>query len=269
MVYSYCIARSIPAHAGEPGGGAGAQDPSKVYPRPRGGTAVIVRVNQLRFGLSPPTRGNRPVGVGVQRIHRSIPAHAGEPGHPDARRGERGVYPRPRGGTWNIPTPNWRNCGLSPPTRGNHLARTPIVQVIGSIPAHAGEPSLTSSNIRRCWVYPRPRGGTLGRRRRRSCTRGLSPPTRGNLLPTSPLFRSAGSIPAHAGEPVGDAQLDVTSRVYPRPRGGTWRKYPPCISATGLSPPTRGNPPSVRLIRPRLRSIPAHAGEPSRGSPRR
>ena len=91
-----------------------------------------------------------------------------------------------------------------------------------------------------------------------------------------------GSIPAHAGEPVRSAHVDVGLRVYPRPRGGTEDGISPSDSILGLSPPTRGNP-AYRLlvgVRPGLSpptrgnqllpavdvgpsgSIPAHAGEP-------
>ena len=71
--------RSIPAHAGEPRRPPCSPSPLRVYPRPRGGTAIIACSMRAAIGLSPPTRGNhldhpmREVGVG------SIPAHAGEP----------------------------------------------------------------------------------------------------------------------------------------------------------------------------------------------
>ena len=50
--------RSIPAHAGEPKRSSSRLKPLAVYPRPRGGTAVIVRITDEISGLSPPTRGN-------------------------------------------------------------------------------------------------------------------------------------------------------------------------------------------------------------------
>ena len=53
-------------------------------------------------------------------------------------------------------------------------------------------------------------------------------------------------------------------RVYPRPRGGTKREGRARVSAEGLSPPTRGNPQQDAGAARRLRSIPAHAGEPYR-----
>ena len=57
--------------------------------------------------------------------------------------------------------------------------------------------------------------------------------------------------------------------VYPRPRGGTHILPPSSSLSSGLSPPTRGNPPAQGEMRRVPRSIPAHAGEPidETGSP--
>ena len=53
--------------------------------------------------------------------------------------------------------------GLSPRTRGNRSVTSRKLSKFGSIPAHAGEPSLTSSRPRAARVYPRARGGTACR----------------------------------------------------------------------------------------------------------
>ena len=113
---------SIPAHAGEPRPGRGFRPSARVYPRPRGGTTAQVltsdaidglspptRGNLRTYaaerdvygvdGLSPPTRGNRLSGVGLWRLIRSIPAHAGEPQKSGGVFFAYRVYPRPRGGT--------------------------------------------------------------------------------------------------------------------------------------------------------------------------
>ena len=131
---------SIPAHAGEPRVVSPSVIGSKVYPRPRGGTRLLGESRRTGGGLSPPTRGNQSASCCEGSRERSIPAHAGEPalsplaGHRD------GVYPRPRGGTFDGRPDSETTTGLSPPTRGNHR-----VQLCGgvhrwSIPAHAGEP---------------------------------------------------------------------------------------------------------------------------------
>ena len=49
-----------------------------------------------------------------------------------------------------------------------------------SIPAHAGEPTLSAAQSGLVAVYPRPRGGTARMIDDAPFAEGLSPPTRGN-----------------------------------------------------------------------------------------
>ena len=217
-------ARSIPAHAGEPctprrsGGRRG------VYPRPRGGTDAAEAESTDGYGLSPPTRGNPRRARRRSRPRRSIPAHAGEPRAGRAR----AARPSPR-------------RGLSPPTRGNLAVKSSAPSGGRSIPAHAGEPGTAAQRSFSGSVYPRPRGGTTVICRVQWTSPGLSPPTRGNPRRFVPPRFLRGSIPAHAGEPLGTLIPCQIPMVYPRPRGGT----PNCAARIrlrpGLSPPTRGN----------------------------
>ena len=213
--------RSIPAHAGEPAaiwlrGWSG-----RVYPRPRGGTEA-----------SPHERPQTP---------RSIPAHAGEPKAGVDRLVSARVYPRPRGGTAGAGRRREPREGLSPPTRGNRCQVEHNPPVEGSIPAHAGEPSPRSRRRTLRRVYPRPRGGTRSWTPTRAYALGLSPPTRGNLVFSRNGAISAGSIPAHAGEPSCARRAASATPVYPRPRGGTQHSLSSSPPYCGLSPPTRGN----------------------------
>ena len=134
--------------------------------------------------------------------------------------------------------------------------------------------------MHRYWVYPRPRGGTMGKLRPfdadgrvyprprggtveslgltvsgprpRGGTRappweirpprGLSPPTRGNHSLAIHGRTAAWSIPAHAGEPWHVSASLSPKRVYPRPRGGTNIVAHLVHSRGRLSPPTRGEP---------------------------
>ena len=172
------------------------------------------------------------------------------------------VYPRPRGGTGARRRRTAKIGGLSPPTRGNPVGGRRSAVGGRSIPAHAGEPVFARDSVHGHAVYPRPRGGTVIRARLAFVREGLSPPTRGNPSRRARESSSAGSIPAHAGEPHGDTSPAAPFRVYPRPRGGTLMT--PSISrlADGLSPPTRGNRSTLWDRTVRIGSIPAHAGEP-------
>ena len=214
--------RSIPAHAGEPAMGASALAYRSVYPRPRGGTSVLLLM--------------------IDRGDRSIPAHAGEP-RPFARvSGRVQVYPRPRGGT-AARIPNSANArGLSPPTRGNHHQTQGEAERAGSIPAHAGEPARPRLARTAATVYPRPRGGTRPTAYEVRRASGLSPPTRGNRDTDAAADSQRRSIPAHAGEPRSRGAFRRPREVYPRPRGGTIIRRLPGEEEVGLSPPTRGNP---------------------------
>ena len=192
----------------------------------------------------------------------SIPAHAGEPAV--RRRAARvfRVYPRPRGGTETSKARTRARGGLSPPTRGNPGVRARRIRRPGSIPAHAGEPSLPPLPVSMGEVYPRPRGGTLHEDVNPFSRAGLSPPTRGNRRRSRRARLRRRSIPAHAGEPNTPTSSPTQERVYPRPRGGTSPEPAFTRWRGGLSPPTRGNQAPTTWARRRSRSIPAHAGEP-------
>ena len=148
---------SIPAHAGEPplvSRVQSAQRIARVYPRPRGGAPFGWRWRVAEYGLSPPTRGSQARRALRQLRHRSIPAHAGEPGSAFSSSSAAGVYPRPRGGAVTEPSCVTAKRGLSPPTRGSHGGVAQRVNVPGSIPAHAGEPDRWWCGLRCGRVYP-------------------------------------------------------------------------------------------------------------------
>ncbi len=215
---------SIPAHAGEPSRPSATILPPAVYPRPRGGTISVNHRGRRGIGLSPPTRGNQTAVGKSTSVGRSIPAHAGEPGRFVRRPTRIAVYPRPRGGTSDVQPSDRKRCGLSPPTRGNHYRHDFPCGRWRSIPAHAGEPCAPTRGGRSARVYPRPRGGTPLPYIERVASSGLSPPTRGNHKVAGVRGRLVRSIPAHAGEPASAPDRITTSSVYPRPRGGTYRR---------------------------------------------
>ena len=85
-------------------------------------------------------------------------------------------------------------------------------------------------------------------------------------MPAAGLPPSSGSIPACAGEPPLDPGRPAPAAVYPRVCGGTLRQWTETASAPGLSPRVRGNRGVKPGTFPLTGSIPACAGEPSRGS---
>ena len=153
--------RSIPAPAGEPPPSGSTPQLEPVYPRACGGTEYFTRAAKLLIGLSPRLRGNQPRPAIRVVCPRSIPAPAGEPGHPGRGMIWTGVYPRACGGTGDVDyssilegglsprlrgnlrkvVTHLRGRGLSPRLRGNLSDVLPKILHLGSIPAPAGEPT--------------------------------------------------------------------------------------------------------------------------------
>ena len=173
------------------------------------------------------------------------------------------VYPRLCGGTRNGDRPVRGDNGLSPPVRGNRGLRRVKWWAGRSIPACAGEPSISDTIPTPRKVYPRLCGGTARSDIPRANADGLSPPVRGNPLFAPPAVMADGSIPACAGEPVTGRPGWRIWRVYPRLCGGTIINPSLDDSFQGLSPPVRGNRVPNLLEVVELRSIPACAGEPT------
>ena len=94
---------------------------------------------------------------------------------------------------------------------------------------------------------------------------GLSPRVRGNHSRTIPTRAVYGSIPACAGEPRPRGGTIHSAGVYPRVCGGTILGTGNGIQITGLSPRVRGNHHWTGDPLQFSRSIPACAGEPTRG----
>ena len=192
---------SIPACAGEPVCGVGCDGMSWVYPRVCGGTPPIPRPSNARSGLSPRVRGNLYTLANADGRLRSIPACAGEPESHLQRRVLDRVYPRVCGGTRRGGALLTAGTGLSPRVRGNPAYPIDVVDVAGSIPACAGEPSAMLWGRPLHAVYPRVCGGTFVITPPTARDTGLSPRVRGNRAggaAAPPLIRS---IPACAGEP--------------------------------------------------------------------
>ena len=166
--------------------------------------------------------------------------------------------------------------------RGNPDQQVELADQLGSIPAHAGQPSRTPRRRPDPRVHPRSRGAicTTWRRRVIICgpsllargnrpglstpgrPSGPSPLTRGNLHHANLGALLHRSIPAHAGQPTTSAPPTSCARVHPRSRGATRHHSARANNRQGPSPLTRGNLALQRLAAVRVRSIPAHAGQP-------
>ena len=186
-------------------------------------------------------RGNPKHRYAGRKIRGSIPAHAGEPLAHELRKCLLWVYPRACGGTPEPFHGDGDHEGLSPRMRGNLERCVVRPGLIGSIPAHAGEPFAELLLLLRERVYPRACGGTLDAPAAKDPEPGLSPRMRGNPRRARRRGRYRGSIPAHAGEPFRTGGTLEGIRVYPRACGGTRSLCARKLAEKGLSPRMRGN----------------------------
>ncbi len=152
--------------------------------------------------------------------------------------------------------------GPSPLTRGNHAGSGQAADDLGSIPAHAGQPSRSGTACCCPAVHPRSRGATAAVGGFVLLRMGPSPLTRGNLDRLPLAVGGPGSIPAHAGQPSPPGDLEDADRVHPRSRGATGFTGDEMTAQGGPSPLTRGNHLEHRRDVRQVGSIPAHAGQP-------
>ena len=155
--------------------------------------------------------------------------------------------------------------GVSPRVRGKLQAERLAQPPQRSIPACAGEAGASGRALAMMRVYPRVCGGSHMRHPRLHLYRGLSPRVRGKPADAAQESTSQRSIPACAGEAVGNRTSSANGRVYPRVCGGSFsfsgHRFPP----QGLSPRVRGKPGLGLQLDEAARSIPACAGEASVG----
>ncbi len=138
----------------------------------------------------------------------------------------------------------------------------------GSIPAGAGEPSMTTRTRRATWVYPRGCGGAEAEAADPERDEGLSPRVRGSRRAATAPCGFPGSIPAGAGEPQRHHRRHGREGVYPRGCGGADLRSEITTWGLGLSPRVRGSHLALDGVEALLGSIPAGAGEPSSGMTR-
>ena len=152
-------------------------------------------------------------------------------------------------------------AGLSPRVRGKRLRVHHRLDPGGSIPACAGEASVSDAAPGRRRVYPRVCGGSRYCGKECRSAAGLSPRVRGKLRHIVHPVRRVGSIPACAGEAGKSTRSARIPRVYPRVCGGSNWAWPPVLVLQGLSLRVRGKRLELGLPPGGGRSIPACAGE--------
>ena len=252
--------RSIPACAGNTSTARSPAPCHPVHPRMRGEHGFTSAPDRARTGPSPHARGTPHPPRGHPHERRSIPACAGNTAGSTIPPGSTTVHPRMRGEHgWPRPRPE-RATGPSPHARGTLRSAEDRALQPRSIPACAGNTSVSWTPTHVSAVHPRMRGEHWRRANSACPFTGPSPHARGTLSQhhaDRPLHRS---IPACAGNTRSRARNSAIKAVHPRMRG----EHTPVVHVagvgTGPSPHARGT--LLRCARRlrKARSIPACAG---------
>ena len=225
----------------------------------RKGGAVFVSLGRItqnpRHGLVQPL----PAPL-CRRLHRFIPARAGNTASIAPASGRNPVHPRSRGEHGHERARGLVVDGSSPLARGTLCGFRDALHDRRFIPARAGN-TLSRSAIRRSApVHPRSRGEHTGVVTPWQCPCGSSPLARGTRIePVAPADRRR-FIPARAGNTPDAPPAPPPPAVHPRSRG----EHAGCLlmgyGADGSSPLARGTPMDVISGNARTRFIPARAG---------
>ena len=219
-------------------------------------------------GPSPLTRGSPSAEHHLPPAARSIPAHAGQPRCTCPPCGQAAVHPRSRGAAVSGKAVTLTGWGPSPLTRGSRRQRVVALVAHRSIPAHAGQPASGRNRDDAPRVHPRSRGAASSSSLTGRWRGGPSPLTRGSRGQLRDVDLGQRSIPAHAGQPRDDVIDSRECQVHPRSRGAAISAPVSPTVAQGPSPLTRGSPILRLEFFGSSRSIPAHAGQPTRCRPR-
>ena len=252
---------TIPARAGETWRALTSPKPRRDHPRSRGGNPSVLSLPSLFRGPSPLARGKRNWLSISRSMAGTIPARAGETGQQRGLSKQRGDHPRSRGGNDEGARASSAAPGPSPLARGKLAFLPCCTHRLGTIPARAGETLGLAGSFMAVGDHPRSRGGNLSWPRSSRVCVGPSPLARGKRNGTHPHHQTGGTIPARAGETVGQGEKSCIARDHPRSRGGNADGLRVGKHWTGPSPLARGKLQATQILRLVLGTIPARAGE--------
>ena len=150
-------------------------------------------------GSSPLARGTRGTLVTWTDYNGLIPARAGNTSIEIPCLGFHGAHPRSRGEHNSIAESIGGNWGSSPLARGTHSIRGYTFDLLGLIPARAGNTAHNRAGHPRRWAHPRSRGEHKLKVNPVATFLGSSPLARGTLGQFLARVGDRGLIPARAG----------------------------------------------------------------------
>ena len=231
-----------------------------VHPRSRGEHTGEARDELCPGGSSPLARGTPGRRACPRRLHRFIPARAGNTRRSSRSTWRTAVHPRSRGehlaGDRHRPSPS----GSSPLARGT-LGALPLGRPLQRfIPARAGNTGLRAEAVSPSPVHPRSRGEHFELVDDAAEANGSSPLARGTLDLQRDCERVVRFIPARAGNTRVPGGEKEKTTVHPRSRGEHWTNELAEDYETGSSPLARGTLGGPQRRVASCRFIPARAG---------
>ena len=269
-----------PARAGNARRRAGRPSPSPVHPRASGERASSAISIFPTAGSSPRERGTRSRTPRDARVHRFIPARAGNAIPSCATSSAWTVHPRASGERATSSALRCAPGGSSPRERGTPANDRLRRYEQRFIPARAGNASRSQPGTEHVGVHPRASGERRFSGRRARLGAGSSPRERGTprerdggkvfqrFIPrergtprcpttsrTAPRF-----IPARAGNAWTRPMGSASQTVHPRASGERALKSATAASYAGSSPRERGTQIGADFVHRLVRFIPARAG---------
>ena len=252
--------RFIPAQAGNTWAPRADRAASPVHPRAGGEHFGLLTASDGGFGSSPRRRGTPKNQMRDHMLSRFIPAQAGNTSRWLCRCPNAPVHPRAGGEHSSAKSTSVIGHGSSPRRRGTRQITGTTKHNTRFIPAQAGN---TSDRPSECWhfaVHPRAGGEHEYSVYWHVYCYGSSPRRRGTLGNELRADLQTRFIPAQAGNTCRDLGRCVYPPVHPRAGGEHKLAANRYMGKHGSSPRRRGTPPSDGSDNPRVRFIPAQAG---------
>ena len=254
----------IPAHAGNTS--TAASWISWTWDHPRAcGEHLYSSTDVLRkSGSSPRMRGTLRLLERCLVDRGIIPAHAGNTPRRSHVAETCWDHPRACGEHFMIGIALAVVRGSSPRMRGTPIPHFPAADVVGIIPAHAGNTHGCTRQAHPARDHPRACGEHVGNVPLPRQQRGSSPRMRGTHWILQCCRMKRGIIPAHAGNTVCDRFCNDSSRDHPRACGEHKATTKAAAFGSGSSPRMRGTPTLECSCLNGTGIIPAHAGNTAR-----
>ena len=212
-------------------------------------------------GSSPRVRGKRTPPWALPQGRRIIPASAGQTARLGGLAGLDADHPRECGANVLFATPAVIAAGSSPRVRGKLLRECRKNMDRRIIPASAGQTHMGTHSLLLSWDHPRECGANTWSGVTAALPYGSSPRVRGKLRVLADERRDVRIIPASAGQTLLPLAIIDVFADHPRECGANRMMVFVTIAMGGSSPRVRGKRMGLRTRFPRLRIIPASAGQ--------